>query len=52
MLLQRSRQGETVQKNINQAEMSESEGIQAIGNEAAVQAATVVVALRDAYVGP
>ena len=41
-----------MQKNINQAEMAESEGIQAIVNQAATQTATaVMMVLRDANAG-
>ena len=38
-----------MQKNLNQAEMAESEGIQAIVNQEAIQAA--MMALRGADVG-
>ena len=42
-----------MQKNLNQAEMAESEGIQAIVNQVAIQAVTaVMMALRDADAGP
>ena len=42
-----------MQNNLNQGEMSESEGIQAIVNQAAVHVATaVVMVLRSADVGP
>ena len=44
---------QAMQKNLNQAEMAESESIQAIVNQAAVQEAiAVMMALRDADVGP
>ena len=42
-----------MQKNINQTEMSESEGIQAIVNQAVAQVVTAVrMALKDTNVGP
>ena len=41
-----------MQKNLNQAEMAESEGIQVIDNQATMQAATaVMMALRDVDTG-
>ena len=42
-----------MQKNLNQAEKAESEGIQPVINQVAIQAATaVVLVLRDADAGP
>ena len=53
MSLQRSSQIQAMQKILNQAEMLESEGIQAIFNQAAIQAVTTaIVVQRDANVGP
>ena len=50
MSFQRGHQTEVVQKNLNQTEMAESEGIKGIVSQVVVQAVTaVMIVVRDAH---